>query len=142
MPGLKSLIAKLRADYPALVIKSGDRVKFTPPNKLFYASNTKPLELLHELGHYLIKHNDYSSDIELLRIESEAWAKARELCRQYDIKWNEDLAQDSLDTYRDWLHVTSLCKNCNLAGYQDEDGLYHCALCGAKWPSRIAPEDF
>ena len=142
MPSLKSLIAKLRADYPALVIKSGERTKFTPPNKLFYTADATPLELLHELGHYLIKRNDYSSDIELLRIESDAWAKAHELCAQYGVKWNEDFAQDHLDTYRDWLHVASLCKNCNLAGYQDDAGLYHCALCGAKWPSALSPEDF
>ena len=140
MPGLKNLIAKLSADYPALVIKTGNRAKFTPPNKLFYAPNTQPLELLHELGHYLIRRNDYTSDIELLRIESEAWAKAHELCGRYSIKWNDNLAQNSLDTYRDWLHATSLCANCNLAGYQDVNGLYHCALCGAKWPSRLSPE--
>ena len=142
MPGLKSLIANLRVDYPALVIKTGERTKFTPPNKLFYASTATSLELLHELGHYLIKRNDYSSDIELLRIESEAWSKAHELCAQYGVKWDEDFAQDHLDTYPDWLHVTSLCKNCNLAGYQDDAGLYHCALCGAAWPSALSPEDF
>ena len=142
MPSLKSLIAKLRTDYPALVIQSGERTKFTPPNKLFYATKTTPLELLHELGHYLTKQNTYSSDIELLRIESEAWEQAHHLCDHYGVKWNDDIAQDHLDTYRDWLHLTSLCKNCNLAGYQDDTGLYHCALCGAKWPSRIAPEEF
>lgn len=140
MPSLKSLIAKLRADYPTLVIQSGDRVKFTPPNKLFYAPDTTPLELLHELGHFLIKQNTYSSDIELVRIESEAWAQAQQLCAKYQVKWDDDIAQDHLDTYRDWLHVTSLCRNCNLAGYQDDAGLYHCALCGATWPSRIMPE--
>ena len=140
MPSLKSLIAKLRTDYPALDIQSGDRVKFTPPNKLFYTADAAPLELLHELGHYLIDRNDYASDIELLRIESEAWAAARRLCPCYSVKWDEDFVQDHLDTYRDWLHVTSLCRNCNLAGYQDDAGLYHCALCGATWPSRVTPE--
>ena len=142
MPSLKTLIAKIRNDYPALVIESGERAQFTPPNKLFYAPNTTPLELLHELGHYLTKHHSYNSDIELVRIESEAWEQAHDLCAKYQVKWDDDVAQDHLDTYRDWLHATSLCKNCNLAGYQDAAGLYHCALCGAKWPSRLRPEDY
>ena len=142
MPSLKTLIAKIRNDYPALVIESGERAQFTPPNKLFYAPSTTPLELLHELGHYLTKRHSYTSDIELVRIESEAWEQAHDLCAKYQVKWDDDVAQDHLDTYRDWLHVASLCKNCNLAGYQDDAGLYHCALCGAKWPSALSPEDF
>lgn len=142
MPSLKNLVAKLRTDYPALVIQSGERVKFTPPNKLFYTADTAPLELLHELGHYLIKQNTYTSDIELVRIESEAWSEARRLCAKYKVNWDDDFAQDHLDTYRNWLHVASLCRSCNLAGYQDSTGLYHCALCGATWPSHIAPEEF
>ena len=141
MPGLKSLIAKLRVDYPALVIKTGERTKFTPPNKLFYASTATSLELLHELGHYLIKRNDYSSDIELLRIESEAWSKAHELCAQYGVKWDEDFAQDHLDSYRDYLYTVSLCPDCNITGYQDDKGDYHCPLCNKRWPSPGRPED-
>jgi len=95
---------------------------------------------LHELGHYLIKKTNFVSDIELVEIESLAWAKAREISPNYGIKYDEDFAEDRLDTYRNWLHETSLCKNCNLAGYQDATGLYHCALCGNTWPSHIKPE--
>ena len=140
MPSLKSLIAKLQSDFPDLTIAPGERTKFTPPHQLFYTKNTAPLELLHELGHYLLKRYDYSSDIDLLRIESEAWEQASKLCKKYQIKWDEDYVQDHLDTYRNWLHLTSLCKNCNLAGYQDSALLYHCPMCGATWKSRIHPE--
>ena len=142
MPSLSKLVAKLRSDYPELSISTGDQTKYTPPRLIFYTSDTTPLELLHELGHYLLKKNSYSSDIELVRIESEAWAKARELAKQYHIRWNQDYAEDHLDTYRDWLHVVSLCKNCQIAGYQDESGTYHCPLCDTKWPSSIPPSDF
>ena len=140
MPKLtKSLIAKIRADYPELNVTSGDRFKFTPPATLFYTDG-HPLELLHELGHYLIGEQDYTSDIELIEIESRAWAKAHKLCGHYGVKWDEDFAENHLDSYRDWLHATSLCRSCNLAGYQDSTGLYHCPLCGATWPSRFRPE--
>jgi hypothetical protein len=141
MPSLNSLLNKLRKDYPALTFEPGERFKFTPPATICYADGS-PLELLHELGHFLIEKNTYTSDIELIRIESEAWDKAKQLCKTYKVKWDEDFAQDHIDTYRDWLHVVSLCKNCQLAGYQDESSLYHCPLCGAKWESSIPPEDF
>lgn len=142
MPSLNKLVARLRADYPNLSFQSGELTKFTPPRSIFYASDASPLELLHELGHYLIDKPSYASDIELVRIESEAWVKAKALCTTYGVKWNENYAEDHLDTYRDWLHVVSLCKNCQLAGYQDNTGLYHCSLCGAKWPSAIPPAEF
>ena len=140
MPKLtKSLIAKIRVDYPELTLTEGERFKFSPPRTVYYTSG-HPLELLHELGHYLIGEQDYVSDIELIEIESRAWAKAKELCATYDVVWDEDYAENHLDSYRDWLHVTSLCRICNLAGYQDDAGLYHCPLCGASWPSRYRPE--
>lgn len=141
MPSLNKLTAKLRKDYPTLTLKRGERFQFSPPSTIYYADGS-PLELLHELGHFLIKKTDYTSDIDLIRIESEAWDKAKQLCATYEVNWDEDFAQDHIDTYRDWLHVVSLCKNCQLAGYQDESGLYHCPLCGAKWESSIPPEDF
>ena len=142
MPSLNSLANKLRKDYPDLTITSGDCFRFSPPATVTYVTDGTALELLHELGHYLLEKNIYTSDIELIRIESEAWAKAKELCPKYKVKWDEDFAEDHLDTYRNWLHVVSLCKNCQLAGYQDESGLYHCPLCGTKWESSIPPEDF
>ena len=62
-------------------------------------------------------------------MESEAWDKARELADKYNIKVNEDLVQDELDTYRDWLHARSKCKKCGLTCYQTSDGVYHCPRC-------------
>ncbi len=142
MPSLNQLVAKLRADYPNLSIRLGDQTKFTPPDQIFYTAAASPLELLHELGHFLIHQNSYTSDIELVRIEAAAWQQAAQLCPTYGITWDRDFAEDHLDTYRDWLHVVSLCQNCNLAGYQDDTGCYHCPLCGARWPSRIPPDRF
>ena len=140
MPNLKKLVAKISTDYPDIQLTPGNRFRFSPPNTINYRTDGYPLELLHELGHYLIGESDYSSDIELIEIESRAWERARQLCTDYNIPYDEDFAEDHLDSYRDWLHLTSLCKNCQLAGYQDANSLYHCPLCGATWPSRIRPE--
>ena len=141
---MQKLIKRLASDYPELTIKAGERFQFTPPSTLFYAADApddadSQLLLLHELGHYLLGETDYHTDIELLEIEAQAWAKARELCDQYGLEYDADFAEDRLDSYRNYLHYSSLCKNCELAGYQDEAGNYHCPLCGATWRNKKAP---
>ena len=108
---------------------------------------------LHELGHALCRHEDYIVDIERIRIESEAWERAKTVFLKYremvdegvkndDEKsgekwnlaeilpeWDEDFVQEKLDTYRDWLHTKSHCKKCGLTCYQTESGEYHCPRC-------------
>lgn len=138
---MQNLVKKLASDFPELTISAGDRFQFSPPSHLYYfqdyaanySNQEAQLLLLHELGHYLIGEYDYSSDIELLEIEAKAWAKAKTLCKKYRIKYDEDFAEDRLDSYRDYLHQVSLCKNCQLSGYQDKHGDYHCPLCAATW---------
>ena len=136
---MQNLIKQIANDHPELEITAGERFQFSPPNHLYYDANSdysdseSSLLLLHELGHYLINETDYSSDIELIEIESKAWAKARELCKHYQIKYDEDFAEDRLDSYRNYLHQVSLCKNCQISGYQDSHGSYHCPLCGTTW---------
>lgn len=142
---MQNLVKKLTKDYPELEIAAGERFQFTPPNQLFYAETTEysddeaQLLLLHELGHYLIGESDYSTDIELLEIEAKAWAKAHELCKDYSLEYDEDFAEDRLDSYRNYLHYASLCRNCQLAGHQDDHGNYHCPLCNASWKHQKIP---
>lgn len=133
---MQKLIKKLAKDYPELEITEGERFRFSPPNHLYYDSaeaDHPELLLLHELGHYLTGEIDYTTDIELLEIEAKAWAQARKLCNKYNQKYDEDFAEDHLDSYRNYLHYASLCKSCQLAGYQDKSGNYHCPLCGSTW---------
>ena len=143
---MQNLIKKLTKDFPDLKITSGARFQFSPPCQIFYPQNLKEhtnsqnkLLLLHELGHSLIHLNDYSTDIELLEIEALAWSKAHKLCKKYEVEYDEDFAEDCLDSYRDYLHSSSLCKNCQLSGYQDNSGIYHCPLCGLSWNNQKTP---
>jgi len=141
---MQNLIKRIASDYPELKLSEGVRFQFSPPNHLYYSTEKADhpeLLLLHELGHYLINETDYTTDIELLEIEAKAWSKARELCATYHLEYDEDFAEDHLDSYRDYLHYSSLCKNCQLAGYQDDSGAYHCALCGATWRNKKSPTD-
>lgn len=142
MPKLKTLINRVSTDYPNLNFEQSEVFTFRPPNTILYNSNQEGAELtlLHELGHYLDKDKDYSSDIALLRIEAKAWQRAESLAEQYNISWDEDFAQAKLDSYRDWLHQASLCPICEINGYQDKTGHYHCPLCSKKWDSRNIPK--
>lgn len=135
-----NLLARLRQDYPDLTFISGDRYLFHPPTTIQYVDAGDYLLLLHELGHYLIGQNDYNQDVELLQIESAAWAKAKELCAKYHLTFDESYAESRLDSYRDLLHYNSLCPNCSLNGYEDEHQTYHCPLCGASWQSKYKAE--
>ena len=132
-----SLLARLRADYPNLEFLAGERFLFHPPATIYYEVNSDDyLSLLHELGHALIDKTDYNQDVELLQIESAAWAKAKELCAKYHLTFDESYAESRLDSYRDLLHYNSLCPNCALNGYEDEHQTYHCPLCSASWQGK------
>ena len=131
-----NLLARLRADYPNLEFLAGERFLFHPPTTIQYVDANDYLLLLHELGQYLIGQNDYNQDVELLQIESAAWAKAKELCAKYHLAFDESYAESRLDSYRDLLHYNSLCPNCSLNGYEDEHQTYHCTLCGASWQGK------
>lgn len=95
--------------------------------------------VLHELGHALLNHRSYVQDIDLIRIERDAWhIAATKLAKQYDITIAEQVIQDNLDTYREWLHTRSLCPGCQMNGLQTTHGLYTCLGCGCRWKSNEA----
>ena len=125
------LLPRIQKDYPEYKFKSGKKYTFRPPRTIILGPPEpfSGLLLLHELSHAILGHKTFRLDVERLRMESEAWDKARELADRYKIKINEDLIQDELDTYRDWLHTRSKCKKCGLTCYQTKDGVYHCPRC-------------
>ena len=125
------LLPRIQKDYPEYKFKSGKKYTFRPPRTIILGPPEpfSGLLLLHELSHAILGHKTFRLDVERLRMESEAWDKARELADRYKIKINEDLIQDELDTYRDWLHTRSKCKKCGLTCYQTSDGVYHCPRC-------------
>lgn len=125
------LLQKLQEDFPKFRFISGSKFAFRPPKTIVLGPPEPFSELLalHEVSHAILKHKTFRMDVERLKMESEAWEKARELASRYDIEIDEDLIQDELDTYRDWLHTKSRCKSCGLTRYQTPDGAYHCPRC-------------
>lgn len=133
-----NFLDKLATDYPQFKFAKSDDFYWSPFDKTIHFTNinsnqTKNL-LFHELAHALLDHTDYTNDVQLVQMETEAWAKVRdELSAKYNIKFEHDLAENVIDTYRDWLHKRSLCPNCNINGFQIDYHLYKCPSCANIW---------
>lgn len=91
------------------------------------------LALLHEAGHALLKHQRYTSDIDLLLKEVAAWDEAKKLAKKFNIEIDKDHIEDCLDTYRDWLFKRCQCPNCGAGSLQVSTSLYECINCQQNW---------
>jgi len=90
--------------------------------------------LLHEIAHAELKHTDYTFDVELIKIETEAWDLAKNvLSKKYEVVIGSELMQDNLNTYRTWLHKRSLCPDCAVNGIQTNQNAYSCINCRRTW---------
>lgn len=140
---LNKLIQDIRRDYPDVNLVSSSRFKWDPRTQtIHYIENSKngSWSLLHELGHKVLEHKSYKSDFALLKMEAEAWEKARHLAKEYEIEIDPDHIEKALDSYRNWLYQRSSCRECVQAGLEIETGLYRCINCGFKW--KVTPQKF
>jgi hypothetical protein len=142
------LLKRLRDSHPQVRFTAGKDFVWSPETQeVFYISNPKlraqdAWSLLHETGHALLGHTSYKADIELIRLEMDAWDKAKELAAEFDIRIDEDHIQNCLDTYRDWLYARSICPGCTTKCLQSSNYThYRCHNCHTTWkvtPSRFA----
>jgi hypothetical protein len=133
-----SLAVKLTRDFPKLHFETGDDFYWSPSRKTVFLgslqSSHDAITALHETAHALLSHKHFARDIDLLKIEREAWEyAARELAPRYSLVIDPEFIEDMLDTYRDWLHARSTCPNCSLTGVQTAESLYRCVGCGNEW---------
>lgn len=136
MPSTLSLLNQLRNDYPQIHFTRGDHFRWSSETKtLFYTnSESNQASLLHELAHAILEHKNYSRDIELIRCERDAWHFAQHtLAVTYDVIVTDEMAQNNLDTYRDWLHARSTCPACSATGIQNTINTYSCPACRHTW---------
>lgn len=129
--GALEFLERVLGDYPTMRVRVGRKFAFRTPRTVIVGPFEAAYRLLflHEVGHAISRHHDYKTDIERLKIEVEAWSKARWLAKRYGIEVDEELIQSELDTYRDWLHQKSRCPKCGLTRFQTPDLEYHCPLC-------------
>lgn len=136
MPLNHNLIDKLKADFPDITFKNADCFSYSPKDNTIQFNKKSPdypICLFHELAHGILNHTDYSRDIELVKIESEAWYEAINLAKKYGVAIDESEVQSIIDTYRDWLHSRSVCPNCGANGIQINANEYNCLACNHKW---------
>ena len=132
MPSISSLILKLKADYPKINLVEAETFAWSPADQTILYNPKLPDAsglLLHELSHGLLNHHDYQRDIELVSMETSAWERAKELAANYDISIEDEVTQDHLDTYREWLHSRSTCPNCQAKFYDLGRRPAHCPKC-------------
>lgn len=140
------LITRLQAQYPNLHFTHGEHFSWSPEtDEIFYKPDMQDEQaawsLLHETGHALLRHQNYQADVELLRMEMEAWERARQLATDVSLTIDEDHIQDCLDTYRDWLYKRSICPNCATKCLQQDDFIhYRCFNCHTTW--RVSQDRF
>jgi hypothetical protein len=136
---MKPLTAKLQQQFPELRFRAGQQFSWSPDTgEIIYKSNATGRKadwsLLHETGHALLKHQSYGADYELLRLEIDAWERAKVVAKEVGLTISEDHIQDCLDTYRDWLYKRSICPNCGTKCLQQDDFVhYRCFNCHTTW---------
>lgn len=134
---MEELVGKLRRRYPSITFLVGNSAQWSfQRQEILYVpeeSNESIWALLHELGHGILGHASYTTDVDLLKKEVAAWEKAQEMAVDYGLIIDENHIEDCLDTYRDWLHKRSTCPECGSQGIQRTEKLYNCFNCPAAW---------
>jgi hypothetical protein len=136
MQPIEELLQRLKADHPDITFVLGDTFKWSGTSKelTIATSGIQGVYILHELAHALLEHTDFSWDVDLLRQEREAWGLVRKaLAPRYGVAYDAIIIEDSLDTYREWLHARSLCPTCGLTGLQTKTSTYVCINCRCSW---------
>lgn len=135
---VSAFVTLLDQDYPNLKFQKGDQEHWSPRTNTITYNPSQSLHdlrygILHELAHAQLSHSSYSSDFELLKLESLAWAEATKIGRRYGVKISPNHIQNCLDTYRDWLHRRSTCPTCGSHALQKDAHHYQCFNCRRVW---------
>ncbi len=142
MRSMKTLFRQLERDFPELKFEQSDNFWWSARERVIHIDQShqhSELFSLHELSHALLDHSGYRYDIDLIKLERDAWDYAKHtLAPKYGVAMDEQVVQDNLDTYRDWLHARSSCPECESTGLQTKEQLYRCLDCGHRWRTNEA----
>lgn len=137
-------IAEIKQQFPKFAFAEHEVFHWSPKDNCVYYSPAKlqategVFQLLHEISHAVCGHQYYTSAVQLLKIEVEAWEKAKTLAAGYGLTISPEHIERCLDSYRDWLHLRSTCPTCETIALEVEANRYHCFNCLQKWK---APSD-
>jgi hypothetical protein len=136
MPSTHLPINKVSTDFPSIIFVAANEFRWSPEERtVFYEEHSEDISsLLHEMSHAILNHKEYTRDVKLLELERAAWSYAQAVLSPiYHITIDTDQIEDSLDTYRDWLHARSICPICKATGFQIKKTGYKCPACLATW---------
>lgn len=140
MPSINSLAETILADHNDLSFCIGPDFAWSATTQTIthppINSRHQLYQLLHEIGHARLAHQAYRRDAELIDLERAAWQYACDiLAPRYNLPLSADTAivQDSLDTYREWLHMRSRCPSCQAVGIEAAPARYRCLHCQQQW---------
>lgn len=143
---MDQVVAQLSEKFPHFSFCASNAFCWSPERKeiCFNTKDFKPSHiwsLFHETGHALLQHQNYRTDLELIKLEVAAWDRAVELAKDFEMIIDSDYVQDCLDTYRDWLYRRSICPNCSTKSLQQGTTMsYKCFNCRAIW--QVTPSRF
>lgn len=135
---LTNWLPRVKQAFPAITFELGTDFRWSPYYQTVYvgeiANERDVITLLHEIGHALAKHSNYERDITLLTLEREAWTIAStQIAPLFEISIDDELIEEALDSYRDWLHARSTCPECSQNGVQTDEKTYKCLVCSTIW---------
>lgn len=135
---IDELLLLVRRDFPNYTITTGDDFSWAPVAKTITVDTKQnsPAQLLHEVAHAELGHQTFSRDIQLIEMEREAWEYCTKvLAPRYDVSlaMDDDVVQESLDSYRSWLTSRSSCPHCGAIGLQKAKDTYSCMHCHVQW---------
>lgn len=134
---LDKVLSLIKDNHPEIQLVSKPYIfSWSPTNSTISydpREENSPQLVLHELGHALKRHSNYTTDISLLKMEREAWTEAEQMAESLHIELDDELTESSLDSYRDWIHQKSTCPTCSATGFQKSQNLYSCPVCTRSW---------
>lgn len=89
--------------------------------------------LLHEIGHALLGHLDYKFDLELLKMEIDAWKIAKLHSKTFNVIITKSCVDDSLNSYLNWIKDRAICPACSSLSLQNKKAQRNCAFCYFMW---------
>ncbi len=124
--------------FPELKFEAGQSLVWNPRSSSITFPNQDNIDtvfgLIHEVAHAKLGHHSFKHDIELLKMERDAWNEASMIAGdKFHLKIDGDYVEDCLDSYRDWLYKRSLCPQCHLSGFQVNNHEYSCPHCLIDW---------
>lgn len=126
-------------DFPQFTFIAGSYFKWSPNSQSItydprrVRSNDGKIALVHEIGHATLGHRIYKYDMELIKMEMDAWDVVRQLAPKYKLRIDEKHIAYCIDTYDYWLTKRATCPDCQNFSLQKTRDQYGCFACGSVW---------